>query len=337
MSHVAVMGTGSWGTAFAMVLADAGNDVVCWGRNAEVVRDIADRHENSRFHPGVELSPRVGATTEPAAALDAAALVVLAVPSQVLRANLAAWGDDVPDDAVYLSLLKGIELGSLLRMSEVVAEAGGVPGERVAVLSGPNLAAEVAQRQPAAGVVASVSSEAAALVQAACMTPSFRIYTSSDVVGVELGGAVKNVMALAVGMAEGMGFGDNSKASLITRGLAETIRLGHALGARTETFAGLAGLGDLVATCSSSLSRNHTFGVNLGRGMSVAEVVAVTKQTAEGVTSAGPLLALGRAHGVDLPIIEQVVAVVEEGLPPQSLVARLMGRDAKPESAATAH
>lgn len=216
-------------------------------------------------------------------------------------------------------------------MSEVIAEVTGAPAERVAVLSGPNLAREIAHRQPAASVVACRDEAVARRLQTACHTPYFRPYTNTDVTGCELGGAVKNVIALAVGIADGMGLGDNAKASLITRGLAETTRLGVALGADPLTFSGLAGLGDLVATCASPLSRNHTFGTNLGRGMTVDQVVAVTRQTAEGVKSCESVLDLARRHAVDVPITETVVDIVHHGKPPLVGLKELMSRSAKPE------
>jgi glycerol-3-phosphate dehydrogenase (NAD(P)+) len=228
--------------------------------------------------------------------------------------------------------MKGIELGTSMRMSEVIAEVTGAPPERIAVVSGPNLAKEIAARQPAASVVACADEAIAEKLQQSFITPYFRPYTNTDVVGVELGGAVKNVIALAVGMAEGMGMGDNSQASIITRGLAEITRLGVALGADAATFAGLAGVGDLVATCMSPLSRNRTFGENLGRGLSLDEVVAMTRQTAEGVKSAESILALARRHNVDMPIVEHVVAAVHDGMPPPEIVRRIMSRSAKPET-----
>jgi len=331
MTRVAVMGGGSWGTAFGMILADAGADPVVWTRNAKVAASITHDHANPDFHPGVELPPTLWATTDPAEALSGADDVVLAVPSQTLRENLLSWGSHVPADAVLVSLIKGIELGTTKRMTEVVREVLDVPAERVAVLSGPNLAREIAAREPAASVIACSDEATARRLQAVCHTAFFRPYTNTDVVGTELAGTVKNVIALAVGMAAGMGFGDNTKASLITRGLAETVRLGVALGADPLTFSGLAGLGDLVATCSSPLSRNRTFGESLGRGLSFDEVAALTRQTAEGVTSCRSVLELARAHGVDAPIAEHVVAVVEGGLAPRDLVRSLMLREAKPE------
>jgi glycerol-3-phosphate dehydrogenase (NAD(P)+) len=332
MTRVAIMGSGSWGTAFGMVLADAGSDVVIWGRDAEVAADINERHRNDAYHPGIDLPGRVTATTDPRAATDGAALVVLAVPAQVLRDNLAAWGDGIDPDAVLVSLMKGIELGTTKRMSDVIREAARVGLERVAVVSGPNLAREIAQRQPAATTVACADEGSARRLQDACTTDYFRPYWTTDVIGTEIGGAVKNVIALANGMAVGMGLGENSQASLITRGLAEMARLGVALGADPLTFQGLAGVGDLVATCQSPLSRNRTFGENLGRGLTVEETIAATKQTCEGYKSCQPILALGQAHGVEMPITEQVVEVLYHGRSPRTMAASFMAREPKAEA-----
>jgi len=331
VTRCAVFGTGSWGTAFAMILADAGCEVTLWGRRKELVDAIAETHVNPDYMPHVTLPDSVTATTDAATALAGADFAVLAVPSQTLRENLAAWAPLIGPETVLVSLMKGIELGTAKRMSEVIQEVAGVGPERVAVVSGPNLAPEIANRQPAASVVACTDELVAKRLQKACHTPYFRPYTNTDVVGCELGGAVKNVIGLAVGMANGMGLGDNTKATLITRGLAETTRLGLALGADAHTFAGLAGMGDLVATCSSPLSRNNTFGTNLGRGMSLAETIAATKQTAEGVKSCESVLDLARRHGVDMPIVEAVVEVVHNGRPTQEVLAALMARSAKPE------
>ncbi|MGH3344683.1 MAG: NAD(P)H-dependent glycerol-3-phosphate dehydrogenase [Carbonactinosporaceae bacterium] len=314
-----------------MVLADAGGEVVLWGRRPQLVQAIVDKHENPEYLPGVELPSGVRATSDPAEALAGAQLIALALPAQTLRENLAMWVPFIPPDAVLVSLIKGVELGTTMRMSEVIREVAHTSGDRVAVVSGPNLAPEISRRQPAASVVACPDAAVAEWLQSACHTPYFRPYTNTDVVGCEFGGAVKNAIALAVGMADGMGLGDNAKASLITRGLAETARLGAAFGADSHTFAGLAGLGDLVATCSSPLSRNRTFGVNLGRGMSVDEVVAVTRQTAEGVKSCESILDLAQHHGVDVPITEAVVAVVRDGKTPREMLQALMSRVAKPE------
>jgi glycerol-3-phosphate dehydrogenase (NAD(P)+) len=329
--HAAVMGLGSWGTAFGMVLADAGHEVRIWGRSAATVDTVRATRRNAAFHPDLELPESITAVADATTALMDAELVVLAVPAQSLRDNLRAWGPAIPPTAVVLSLMKGLERGSHARMSEVVVDELDLPAGQVAVLSGPNLAREVVQRQPTASVVACVDEEAAARVQGWTRTSYFRPYTNVDVVGVELGGVVKNVIALATGMAEGMGFGDNSKAAIMTRGLAEMTRLGVAMRADPLTFMGLAGVGDLIATCSSSLSRNRTFGENLGRGMSLAEVEAITSQTAEGVTSCAAVLELAGERGVDMPITEHVSGVVSQGWAPRDMVQSLMSRVAKPE------
>jgi glycerol-3-phosphate dehydrogenase (NAD(P)+) len=332
-ARAAVMGTGSWGTAYAKVLADAGTDVVLWARRPELVRAVRETHENPDYLPGITLPLNLTATDDAAEALDGAEFVVLAVPSQSLRDNLAAWAPAVPLDALLVSLMKGIELGTSKRMSEVVAEVADVPLERVAVVSGPNLAHEIAVGQPAATLVACADGDAAVRLQDASTNRYFRPYTDHDVVGCELGGAVKNVIALAVGMADGMGLGDNAKASLITRGLAETARLGAAQGADPLTFSGLAGLGDLVATCTSPLSRNRTFGEKLGRGQTLQEILGQKQQTAEGVKSCRSILDLARKHDVDMPITEHVVQVVHEGMTPVDMVRSLMSRGTKPEKA----
>jgi glycerol-3-phosphate dehydrogenase (NAD(P)+) len=331
MSRVAVMGTGSWGTTFAVVLADAGQKVTMWGRRAEVCTQIAQRHRNEEYLGEVDLPETIDAAHDPARVLDGAEVVVLAVPAQGLRANLEAWRDQIAPDAVLVSLMKGIEHGTAMRMSEVIAEVTGAGPDRVAVVSGPNLAKEIAERQPTATVVASADHDVAHRIAEACSTQVFRPYTNTDVIGVELGGAVKNVIGLAVGIAQGMGLGDNSKASIITRGLAETTRLGVALGADPLTFAGLAGMGDLVATCASPLSRNRTFGEHLGQGMSVAQVRAITNRTAEGVKSCRPILDLARAHDVEMPIIEAITAVVHDGAAVEDMVQALFSRARKHE------
>jgi glycerol-3-phosphate dehydrogenase (NAD(P)+) len=331
MTRAAVLSAGSWGTTFAKVLADAGCAVALHARRPELAKAIAEDGENRDYLPGIRLPARVRATADPAEALLDADVVVLAVPSQTLRENLTQWASLLPADATLLSLMKGIELGSSKRMSEVICEVTGCGPARVAALSGPNLAREIAEEQPTATVIACPDTARAAALQAVCHTRYFRPYTNPDLVGCELGGAVKNVIALACGIAEGLGFGANTRAALMTRGLAETARLGLALGAELPTFAGLAGLGDLVATCSSPLSRNRTFGEKLGRGMSMAEVAASTKQTAEGVKSCRSILDLARAHGVDVPITEAVVRVCHEGEAPARMVGEIMSREAKPE------
>jgi glycerol-3-phosphate dehydrogenase (NAD(P)+) len=331
VTRAAVLGAGSWGTTFAKVLADAGCDVTLHARRPELAKAITDDGENRDYLPGIRLPDAVRATSDPGEALLDAVIVVLAVPSQSLRENLSEWAPLLPADATLLSLMKGIELGTTKRMSEVICEVTGAGPDRVAALSGPNLAREIAEEQPAATVIACSDTDRAELLQAACHTAYFRPYTNPDVVGCELGGAVKNVIALACGIAEGLGFGDNTRASLITRGLAETARLGLALGAEPTTFAGLAGLGDLVATCSSRLSRNRTFGEKLGQGMSLEEVQKSTRQTAEGVKSCRSVLDLARAHDIYVPITEAVVQVCHEGESPAGMVRAMMTREAKPE------
>ena len=334
MARVAVMGAGSWGTGFGMVLCDAGGDVVMWAREPEVEESINTTHTNEMFHPGIALPEQMRATGDPAEALTGASLVILAIPAQTLAMNLQAWRELMEPDAVVVSLMKGIELGTMRRMSEVIAQDGGIPPERVAVVSGPNLAREIAQRAPAATTVACPDEASARRLQEACTTNYFRPYWTTDVVGAEIGGSVKNVIALANGMAVGLGYGANSQASLITRGLAEMSRLGVALGANPMTFLGLAGMGDLIATCSSPLSRNRTFGENLGKGLTVEETIAVTKQTCEGVKSCLPILELGRSHGVEMPITEQVVEVVHSEMAAADMLGALMGRVTKPEMGA---
>jgi glycerol-3-phosphate dehydrogenase (NAD(P)+) len=327
----AVIGAGSWGTTFAQVLCDAGTPAVLYARDPALATEIGGRHTNERYLPGITLTPSVRSVADYADALDGAGLVVFAVPAQGLRATLASCAPMLGSDALLVSLIKGIELGTRKRMSEVMMEVLGVPADRVAVVTGPNLAREVAQRELTAGVVACADSGGAKLLQQACHTSYFRPYTNSDVLGCELAGAVKNVIALAVGMGVALGLGDNTKATLITRGLAEIARLGAALGADPRTFAGLAGMGDLVATCSSPLSRNRTFGENLGRGMSVAKATAITSQTAEGVTSCEPVLELARSRGVDMPITEVVAAVIRDELQVADAAIVLASRSAKPE------
>jgi glycerol-3-phosphate dehydrogenase (NAD(P)+) len=327
----AVLGAGSWGTAFAKVLGDAGTDVMLWARRPAVAATIREHRHNPEYLPGMRLPGAVDATSEPHTALAGAELVVLAVPAQTLRANLAEWRGLIESDAILVSLMKGIELGTSKRMSEVIVETAGVAPDRVAVVSGPNLAAEIAAEQPTATVVACTDPVRAAVVQKAVTTRYFRPYTNDDVIGCELGGAVKNVIALAYGMASALGFGDNTRATLITRGLAETARLGVRLGADPLTFAGLAGLGDLVATCCSPLSRNRTFGEHLGRGESLEQAQVATRQTAEGVKSCLAIRDLADRNDVEMPITEQVERVCHEGLDPRIAVASLMSRETKPE------
>jgi glycerol-3-phosphate dehydrogenase (NAD(P)+) len=292
---------------------------------------INDKRENTDYMPGIELPETIRATHDPERALAGADFVVLAVPSQTLRQNLTDWAAYMPADAVMVSLMKGVELGSLKRMSEVIAEVTGAAPERISVLSGPNLAQEIARREPAASVVACSDESVAERLRGLCHSPAFRPYSSTDVIGCELGGAYKNVIALSVGMAVGLGFGDNTTASLITRGLAETARMATKLGADPMTLMGLAGLGDLVATCSSPLSRNRTFGEKLGQGMTAEEIAGSTRQIAEGVKSCSSLLDLANRVGVYAPIVDHVHRMVEGDITAADMLTSLISRDTKPE------
>lgn len=328
---VAILGAGSWGTAFSIVLADGGNDVTIWGRREELCEAINEQRENVDYLPGIELPPNVSATHDHEKALAGADVVVLAVPSQSLRENLETFAPSIGGDAVMVSLMKGVELGSLKRMSEVIGEMTAAGPERIAAISGPNLAMEIARREPAASVVACADEDVARMLQKRCHSPAFRPYSSVDVPGCELGGAYKNVVALAVGMAVGLGFGDNTTASVITRGLAETARLAVRLGANPLTLMGLAGLGDLVATCSSPLSRNRTFGENLGKGMTAEEIYATTRQVAEGAKSCSSIRELARRNDVDAPIAETVDEVIAGRITPGDMVDAFIARDIKSE------
>jgi len=330
-TKVAVLGAGSWGTAFSIVLADAGNEVTIWARREEVAAAITEQHENPDYLAGIELPRTVTATHDPERALAGADVVVLAVPSQSLRENLPDFLPYVAPGAVFVSLMKGVELGSLKRMSQVIGEVGDVPDSRIAVVSGPNLAREIARREPAASVVACADESVATMLQHRVHSPAFRPYTSVDVLGCEFGGAYKNVVALCVGMAVGQGFGDNTTASLITRGLAETARLAMNLGANPLTLMGLAGLGDLVATCSSPLSRNRTFGERLGQGMTVEQIYASTRQVAEGAKSCSSLRAVAAEADVEAPIVDAVDEVVQGRMTTSQLMEAFISRDTKAE------
>ena len=330
MTSISVLGAGSWGTAFAQVVADAGNQVTLWGRDTVVVDEINSHHRNSKFHAGIALSESITATHDAAMALSAE-VVVLAVPTQALRSNLQVWKPSISRNSLVVSLLKGLEMSSSLRVSELVAQEWGHQADRFALVTGPNLAGEIIARQPAAGVVASTSEQSALLLQSLTSAPYFRPYTSSDVVGCEIAGVGKNIIALTVGMAVGLGMGDNTQATVITRGLAEITRLGVAMGADDATFSGLAGLGDLVATCSSPLSRNRTFGERLGMGLTLAQAIEATSTTAEAVKSARPLLELAIRHGETMPITEAVVGVIEGALTPTEAVRILMSREKRAE------
>ena len=330
--RVAVLGSGAWGTAFAAVMADAGCEVALWARREDVALDVRENHRNDAYLPGVELPARVTATTDAAEAVRGARIVAVAVPSQHARVSLAPFAALLEPDAVVVSLMKGVELGTDRRMSEVLAEVLDLPAARVAVVSGPNLAKEIAAHQPTGTVVSCPDEANAQLVAAACTTPYFRPYTNTDVVGVELCGAAKNVIALVVGIAQGRGYGYNTMATVITRGLVEITRLGLALGAQVETFAGLAGMGDLVATCASPQSRNHTLGKHVGAGLPLEDAVRATGGTAEGVKSCESILELAQRHGVEVPITAAAVAMIHDGRSVDDVTRALLGRPQKAES-----
>lgn len=329
--RVAVVGAGSWGTALAAIPAEKGVETVLWARRPEAAEAIASRHENAEYLAGVELPPALSATSDLEKAVAVADVVVMAVPSHAFRAIFEEVVAHLSPNVPVVSLTKGLEQGSLLRMTEVIREEGDLPESRVAVLSGPNLAREVAARQPSATVVGCADDDRARALQALFMSPYFRVYTNQDVVGCELAGALKNVVAIAAGMADGMGFGDNSKASLITRGLAELTRLGVRMGGNPLTFQGLAGMGDLVATCISKLSRNHHVGEELGRGRKLEDIVAEMNMVAEGVKTCRAVIDLGAREGVEVPIAEHVGKVLYEGMDPRDMVRSLMLREAKAE------
>jgi glycerol-3-phosphate dehydrogenase (NAD(P)+) len=328
---VAVIGAGSWGTTVA-ALTSANAPTVLWAREARVVDGVNATHRNTDYLTEIELPETLQATGSLAEACTGADVVVMGVPSHGFRAVLTEARPSIAPDAAIISLSKGLEQGTVLRMTQVIAEV--LPdhqADRIGVLSGPNLASEVALGQPTATVIALGDAELAEVLQRLFMTRTFRVYTNPDVVGCEIAGALKNVIAIAAGIAHGLGYGDNTKAALITRGLAELARLGVALGGDPLTFSGLAGMGDLVATCTSDKSRNRTVGVALGQGRALDEIVAEMKMVAEGVKSTEAVLELGRREKLELPIAEQVGAVLYEGRTPAEIVPALMLREAKPE------
>jgi glycerol-3-phosphate dehydrogenase (NAD(P)+) len=331
MTTAAVMGAGSWGTAFAAMCADAGTTTTLWSRDPDQVAEIVERRTNAAYLPDVTLPDSLGATDDPEEAVAGADVVVIAIPSTGVVEQLSNWGARIAPDATIVSLVKGVDVGSRRFGSQLIAGTADVDPDRVVVISGPNLAAECARRQPAATVSASPDLSRAEQVQAMVMSGYFRVYTNRDKVGVEVAGAAKNVMALAAGMAHGMGFGDNTKAMVVTRGLAEMTRLGVALGGQPLTFSGLAGVGDLVATCTSPRSRNRTVGERLGQGEKLDDIIASMNMVAEGVKSSQAILAIAAEVGVDMPLARGVVGVCHEGLDPAEMVGQLMTRSAKSE------
>jgi glycerol-3-phosphate dehydrogenase (NAD(P)+) len=332
VSTTAVMGAGAWGTAIAKVLADAGGEVVLWARRSDVAAEINATRRNSYYLPGAQLPPGVRATSDADEALSGAPTVLLAVPAQTMRASLQQWTGLFAAGATLVSLAKGIELNTLMRMSQVIVAVTGVDPDHVAVVSGPNLASEIADEQPAATVVACNDSGRAVALQRALNTGYFRPYTNADIIGTEIGGACKNVIALACGMAAGVGLGENTAAAIITRGLAEIMRLGIAVGAKGATLAGLAGVGDLVATCTSPRSRNRSFGECLGRGETMESAQqARDGHVVEGVTSCESVLALASSYDVEMPLTDAVHRVCHRGLSVDEAVVLLLGRSTKPE------
>lgn len=324
MTRVAIMGGGSWGTAFAQVMCDAGHDVSLWARDSVIVDAINARHENPIYHPGVILPRGLKAVRKPSQALRGADLVALAMPVQTVRASLEEWGHDIPKDALVVSLAKGIEDATDLRISQIVHRVAGVDPARIGVLSGPNLAGEIILREPAATTVACPDEGNAQRLQAACSAKYFRAFYTTDLIGVEIAGATKNVIALASGIVAGMELGENAQAAIATRGLSEMTKLGAAMGGDPITFLGLAGVGDLFATCTSPLSRNRTFGVQLGKGRSVDDVMSTSRLTCEAVKSCQPIVELARTHGIEMPISELVTRVVHEDMTAKEFVRRFM-------------
>jgi glycerol-3-phosphate dehydrogenase (NAD(P)+) len=332
ISTVAVMGAGAWGTALAKVLVDAGGEVMLWARRADIAAEINTTRRNDYYLPGIQLPPGIRATSAADEALHGASTVLLAVPAQKMRTSLEQWTGLFADGATLVSLAKGIELGTLMRMSQVIVAVTGVDPDHVAVVSGPNLASEIADEQPAATVVACSDSGRAVALQRSLNTGYLRPYTNADVIGTEIGGACKNVIALACGMAAGVGLGENTAAAIITRGLAEIMRLGIAVGAKGATLAGLAGVGDLVATCTSPRSRNRSFGECLGRGETMESAQqARDGHVVEGVTSCQSVLALASSYDVEMPLTDAVHRVCHRGLSVDQAVALLLGRSTKPE------
>ncbi|NEM91516.1 NAD(P)H-dependent glycerol-3-phosphate dehydrogenase [Galbitalea soli] len=321
--RVAVLGAGSWGTTFAKILADGGADVAVWARRPELAREIRESKRNSDYLPGINLPRSLWASSRLDEVLEGREQVYVSVPSQSLRENLAAVRALLPDDAVVVSLMKGVEKGTRFRMSEVLEQELGVGPERIAVASGPNLALEIAREQPTAAVIASENHDTATRVALVATNPYFRSFVNTDVIGTEFGGVLKNLIAVAIGIVDGVGYGENTKASIITRGLAEMTDFAVAFGAQADTLRGLAGLGDLIATCGSSLSRNNTAGRLLGQGYSFSEVIKQMNQTAEGLSSVAPVLELALERGVEMPIVSQVAEVLAGTLAPRDIAPHL--------------
>ncbi|MEZ3158113.1 NAD(P)H-dependent glycerol-3-phosphate dehydrogenase [Microbacterium sp. BWR-S6Y] len=333
---VAVVGAGSWGTTFGKILADGGASVVMWARRPELAAEITESKRNSRYLPGINLPRTMTATTDLVEALRGAEQIYLSVPSQSLRENLAAIRPFVENtDVPLVSLMKGVEKSSGLRMSQVIEQVLECDPARIAVASGPNLALEIAREQPTAAVISSLSPETAEAVARRARNRYFRSFVNTDVIGTEFGGVLKNLIAVAIGIVDGVGYGENTKASIITRGLVEMTDFAVAQGAQPETLQGLAGLGDLIATCQSPLSRNNTAGRLLGQGYGYKEVVTQMQQTAEGLASVAPVLQLAKQVGVDMPIVQQVKMVLDGTMDPRDIAPHLTTDDDQPQGERT--
>ena len=313
---IVVMGAGSWGTTVAKVIADGGNDVVLWSRRQDLADEINETSRNGDYLPGVDLPGNLSATSDLQSVLADATQVYIAIPSQSLRDTLALWNELIPKDATVISLMKGLEQATGARMSEVIHQALGVPTSQIAVLSGPNLALEIARQDPAAAVCACENQERAIEVAQVCSNQYFTVFTNQDLVGTELGGVLKNLIAVAIGIVSGLGYGQNTKASIMTRGLSEITNFATEHGARRRTMFGLAGLGDLIATSESNLSRNFSAGEMLGKGYSKPEVLRRMQQTAEGLSSVAPVLKIAERLGIDMPIVQQVSYVLNGKMKP---------------------
>lgn len=328
---VAVIGSGSWGTTFAKVLSDAGCDVTMWARRPEVANEVQIAKRNSQYLPGINLPKSLNATSDLAEALKDAQLVFLAVPSQTMRQNLLDIEPHLDERSVLVSLVKGVEKTTTMRMSEVIADTLDLDPDRIAVVSGPNIALEIAKEQPTGAVASCADLSVAEEIATAASAPYFRTYVNTDVVGTELGGVLKNLIALAIGIVDGVGYGENTKAAIITRGLAEMTEFAIASGGEAATMSGLAGLGDLIATCQSPLSRNNTAGRLIGQGYSQEETREQMNQVAEGITSVAPVLELARERGIVMPIVEQVQMVLEGTMAPKNLGPHLATEDSVPQ------
>ena len=329
MKKIAVIGAGSWGTALAVMLEQDGHDVTMWARNTEAVETMKKTKENKQYLPGVLLGENIDVTTDAQKAISGKEIVISAVPSRAVRETMTRFADLFQKDTIVVNVAKGLEQGSLLRLSEVIKEC--LPNCHPCVLSGPSHAEEVGRQSPTACVIATEETDIAKMIQKEFMNPNFRVYTNHDMIGVEIGAALKNIMALAAGMSDGLGFGDNTKAALMTRGMTEMTRLGIAMGGKAETFAGLSGIGDLIVTCTSMHSRNRRAGILLGQGKSLAETLAEVKMVVEGINTVQAACELAKKYHVSMPITEEINQVLFYGKNVREAVLQLMTRDRKAE------